>query len=82
MLASHPEASYLLAVSELAPTSTQAAGLDNGSAVIGVCAVDTATSSFMVGQVRLIVLCGINSQRKSGCDCCQSEMDNRITAFA
>jgi DNA mismatch repair ATPase MutS len=42
MLASHLEASYPLAVSELAPTGTQAAGLINGSAVIGVCAVDTA----------------------------------------
>lgn len=52
MLASHPEASYILSVTELAPTSEEASDLEHGSAVVGVCAVDTATSTFLVGQVR------------------------------
>jgi DNA mismatch repair protein MSH6 len=52
MLASHPDASYLLAITE-APAEAADGGAADGerpTAAIGVCAVDVATGQMLLGQ--------------------------------
>jgi DNA mismatch repair ATPase MutS len=61
MLASTPDASYLMAITEGTPAGPRAAdGIDVEPVTIGVCAVDAATGQMLLGQ-----WCGFGLCRRS-----------------
>lgn len=49
MLQSHPDASYLMAITE-SPATPGADSIDAEPVTIGVCAVDAATGQMVLGQ--------------------------------